>query len=928
MTIADSGFMMEGGASCLPCTPEEEKRIVTDLMRMAESNLKEGNLYYVISNRWFAEWQKFVGQDNDEYPFGDSSKHMSMVLTETKSKPGPIDNSDIIAGGSGSEDEDSELHRYLLEGRDYVLVPQEVWEKLFDWYKGGPGLPRKLISQGVQQKSFSVEVYPLCLKLTDSRDNSQSVIKISKKASIFELYERVCRLRGIEQEKARIWDYFSKSKNSVLVASNQTLEESNLHMDQDILVEVQVDGFWPSGFGMDSTGNELALVPIEPSRSSFTIAGGPTLSNGYSTSYTSNLYQVGSNLSSPFTEREDGHENISSAVTKSEKGGLAGLQNLGNTCFMNSAIQCLVHTPQLVEYFLQDYTEEINKQNPLGMQGELALAFGDLLRKLWSSGRTAVPPRAFKGKLARFAPQFSGYNQHDSQELLAFLLDGLHEDLNRVKQKPYIETKDADGRPDEEVADEFWRNHKARNDSVIVDVCQGQYKSTLVCPVCQKVSITFDPFMYLSLPLPSTVTRTITVTVFYGDGSGLPMPYTVTVLKHGCCKDLTQALANVCCLKKEENILLAEVYEHKIYRYLENPLEPLASIKDDEHIVGYRLPKRLSGLTRLEIIHRCQEKYMPESHKGADRKIMGTPLVTYLQDPQSGADVDMAVNMLLSPLKRNTYLHSSEVHSSHENGSVSEAHIAQPTNSFNAIEDDTESEEEMIAMPFHLSITDERGLTLSRVESDSPIICGQSLKVMLDWTDKDHEMYDFSYLMDLPEVCKTSFTAKKTRQEAISLFSCLEAFLKEEPLGPDDMWYCPRCKEHRQATKKLDLWRLPDILVFHLKRFSYSRYLKNKLDTFVNFPIHNLDLSKYVKSKDAPMQSHVYELYAISNHYGGLGGGHYSAYAKLIDENRWYHFDDSHVSSVGEAEIKTSAAYVLFYQRIKVGEPSQIHVGS
>lgn len=52
------------------------------------------------------------------------------------------------------------------------------------------------------------------------------------------------------------------------------------------------------------------------------------------------------------------------------------------------------------------------------------------------------------------------------------MLDGLHEDLNRVKQKPYFETKDFDGRPDEEVADEYWRYHKARNDSVIVDVCQ------------------------------------------------------------------------------------------------------------------------------------------------------------------------------------------------------------------------------------------------------------------------------------------------------------------------------------------------------------------------------------------------------------------------------------------------------------------------
>lgn len=91
--------------------------------------------------------------------------------------------------------------------------------------------------------------------------------------------------------------------------------------------------------------------------------------------------------------------------------------------------------------------------------------------------------------------------------------------------------------------------------------------------------------------------------------------------------------------------------------------------------------------------------------------------------------------------------------------------------------------------------------------------------------------------------------------------------------------YCPGCKEHRQATKKLDLWTLPEILVFHLKRFSYSRYLKNKLDTFVDFSIHNLDLSKFVKQKDG--RSYVYELYAISNHYGGLGGGHYTAFAKV-----------------------------------------------
>ena len=52
------------------------------------------------------------------------------------------------------------------------------------------------------------------------------------------------------------------------------------------------------------------------------------------------------------------------------------------------------------------------------------------------------------------------------------MLDGLHEDLNRVKCKPYIEAKGLEDRPDEEAAEEYWKNHLARNDSIIVDSCQ------------------------------------------------------------------------------------------------------------------------------------------------------------------------------------------------------------------------------------------------------------------------------------------------------------------------------------------------------------------------------------------------------------------------------------------------------------------------
>ena len=78
--------------------------------------------------------------------------------------------------------------------------------------------------------------------------------------------------------------------------------------------------------------------------------------------------------------------------------------------------------------------------------------------------------------------------QHDSQELLAFLLDGLHEDLNRILKKPYKELPDYDDMPDKEVAEHSWSYHKARNDSIIVDLFQGQFKSRLECNECHKVN--------------------------------------------------------------------------------------------------------------------------------------------------------------------------------------------------------------------------------------------------------------------------------------------------------------------------------------------------------------------------------------------------------------------------------------------------------
>jgi len=142
----------------------------------------------------------------------------------------------------------------------------------------------------------------------------------------------------------------------------------------------------------------------------------------------------------------------------------------------------------------------------------------------------------------------------------------------------------------------------------------------------------------------------------------------------------------------------------------------------------------------------------------------------------------------------------------------------------------------------------------------------------------------------------------------------LELFAATERLGPDDPWYCNKCKEHRQATKKFDLWSVPPVLVIHLKRFSYrNKYLREKLETLVSYPVRGLDLTPHLISK--PASPPVYDLYAVSNHYGSMGGGHYTAYALNKNTNKWYKFDDSYVTEVDEPQVVSSSGYVLFYRR-------------
>ncbi|XP_066102993.1 ubiquitin carboxyl-terminal hydrolase 2 isoform X2 [Saccopteryx bilineata] len=181
--------------------------------------------------------------------------------------------------------------------------------------------------------------------------------------------------------------------------------------------------------------------------------------------------------------------------------GLAGLRNLGNTCFMNSILQCLSNTRELRDYCLQRlYLRDLSHSS--SAHRALMEEFAKLIQSIWTSSlNDVVSPSEFKTQIQRYAPRFVGYNQQDAQEFLRFLLDGLHNEVNRITVRPKANPENLDHLPDDEKGRQMWRKYLEREDSRIGDLFVGQLKSSLTCTDCGYCSTVFDPFWDLSLPI-------------------------------------------------------------------------------------------------------------------------------------------------------------------------------------------------------------------------------------------------------------------------------------------------------------------------------------------------------------------------------------------------------------------------------------------
>ncbi|TDH68123.1 hypothetical protein CCR75_004346 [Bremia lactucae] len=625
-----------------------------------------------------------------------------------------------------------------------------------------------------------------------------------------------------------------------------------------------------------------------------------------------------------------------------EFAGVVGLTNLGNTCFLNSMLQCLINTAPLRAYFLQKDTKtghlffstELNRTNPLGMKGMMAVVFATLVRKMWSQEYTTVTPRKFKAIIGQYAPQFAGYQQHDSQELMNFVLDGLHEDLNRVHSKPSTTLVEHNGRSDADVANDAWHQYLRRNDSVIVDNFMGQLRSHVTCsnPTCGHESITFDPFMSLSVPIPAYETKTIQVQLYWANGN-LPTKYAMTLLKYETrLENVVEKLSTFSGIPTSR-IFVVEVRNHRIHRAYSHTL---AIEKLRENVLhAYELELAvtdyvfaspticpptsvlrnekdyLKRMYLVELVHQAPVGSSPVDGRTCIESSSIVELARY-ESKQRRVDVELFNTPLLvsiDPTWTKALIHEK---------------VWQVVHRLVATRG-TEKKDLNVPYRLHVTAATNEGVTyfedLSREHEFVDVTGNQTrpFSLTLEWHRHGyHRSYDetLAKRIELHESMKSLTLA--TPFKALTLFDCLLKFTEREQLGDTDTWYCPKCKTHVCAFKKFDLFSLPKVLVFHLKRFRYAQnsfYLhRDKISTFIDFPIEGLDLKDFVVGPGKGTVP-VYDLYAVSEHMGGLGGGHYTAVVKNPVHLRWFAFNDSHTSVTSAQAAVSSKAYVLFYLR-------------
>ncbi|KAJ3430369.1 ubiquitin carboxyl-terminal hydrolase [Anaeramoeba flamelloides] len=836
----------------------EEKKHVTELLSKHSEQIC-GEFWYMIEKSWFKTWKRYIEQKinhNEELRFAE---------------PKEINNFPLLSS-------QNQLKNNLIQDLDYVAVHSKVWE-----YSGGPVI--KYVIQEAQNNNENINekklMYFYYYKFMNSKYQLITIIQFRLTNKVSDIWDQISNIIKTPAKLIRIY-LMDKNEKKSHELINFT-KKSILHYFKEDTKLI---------FDIADSSNKTTLNPI--------------IEQQY-------MYA-----------------------------GLTGIRNIGNSCWFISAIQCLLNTQPLCEYFLtQKHLLDINTTNPLGMKGELAACFSKMCQDYWSGNYSIISMQELKSVIGNFSTQFKTNDQFDSHELITFLIDALHEDLNRILKKPYIEEITGKNNVDlKKLAKESLSNFKKRNDSFICDKFQGLLLNKLKCTSCDLISYKFEPMMSLSIPLVTKKNNEYDVVVIPIDRSIEPiMQYHVTSKKSEGLKGFLKSLSGMCGIEGE-SLQLTDVFGSSIYK-IHNTERSFENIRKSDNLVAYQIPKydkynevlipiyfyylngtqdyRFGYPGRIKL--KIREINYDEFFKLLNEKIyeLLPNLEEYCKNFEEG-NFEIITNLKIN---------SNEQNKNNSNKFKKNKRIL--------------NQEEKQELYEQYGFKKSKFTPAYKISIGKQNFSGRFEEEFIDFESKSNTTFLIHEKIRIGIKLNPIFTdkfpqyinliSKFNKHESVNIYQekvkelklknkfgiplelCIKNFLQEEQLSDNNEWFCPSCKKHINAIKKISIWDLPEILIIQLKRFQNNNFFRSKLQSLIDFPLV-LDISDYIND-NLNLSRFKYQLFAISNHDGAFNGGHYYSYCKNFKSDIWFKYNDSVISEITDlGSLKTESAYILLYQRI------------
>ena len=658
--------------------------------------------------------------------------------------------------------------------------------------------------------------------------------------------------------------------------------------------------------------------------------------------------------------------NIQSFLDKNSRNGLTGLINIGGTDFLLSSIQALSSCEIFTKFILTQSHKYLNDKYLAKDNSSLISCYSELIYQMWVGTNKEINPSKFRDLFFNQIFKTTRSTNLDVLDILIILLEKFHNELNENKKK--IDEDEINfyeqqiGESDGVAALRWWKLHKYLNDSIIIDLFQGQLKVKISCPICKWTNISYPPFLYLNLPMPNKdeMTKT-TFRVFpYSNNLfnyveipiyGINKFTSILDIKNKISQYKMFAKSNIEAILFENNELVEILHDKTlIYDYV----YPRYDFGDD-----YFIDYEIAFIEKPEnIINKEINLYITpivfEEEKGWFNTTKNIVAITYCKY------FSFQINATVKDLQKEIFKYYrrgfDDKYKKDEDDNLDDSYYIE---FYQKLSDEKYIEEEynkfiqengFFDIYIYHNIPKNDGWIFSGTQCE---FCGytatkknccklkydintklkeiiQNLKtqrplfLLIDFQKYEYMFKNFYHpFIDEkdPHMCLT---------QDITIYDCFEIYSQEKKLTGEKNFICTKCNRNVTPLQNAYPYSSPKYLILGIQRIKkkfedLTEMINNtKDDRLVGYPLENFDVTSYfindtILNKDNQNKKSIYNLKSVILHCGTIKKSSYKTIVK--NKNNWYEIEDNEIKQIDENNVINQNAYILIYEKIdKINE--------